>query len=147
MFKPQSNQIIHSNRPQFDTADTRHRPKQIKKPFLRLFDGDRKVYDALVDITELQNTTTKVVYGKLQEILTMEMHITTRVMIQNLMREQITRVAINDMLNKYEDRLAAIANKPYPNESKDQYGSRTNLPIAVVNLVFDADDNDTMITE
>lgn len=127
--------VVYSNKERFDTS----KPRYVRKPLVRLFEGDRQVYLDLVDITELPKDgtiTRNKVREMLNNILNQQMHITTRCMIENLLAGEITRQAIDELLVRYEDRLVSMAPDPLPEESKVQYMERTNLPTTVVDLVF-----------
>lgn len=136
--------VVMSNRPQFERfGSMASNDQQQRKGFTRLHSNDRRIYEALVEIAESENKyTSGEVRNMIDNMLNGDMHVSMRKKLENLISD-LTRQNLEDMLNDYEDLLCKIAPAIMPNESKDAYAARTNLPEYVVDETFNRGDTET----
>ena len=113
-----------------------------RKGFSRLHSNDRTIYEKLIEFSESEvgTYTPGDLRNYLDQTLNGEMHTSMRVKIEGLLAN-ISRDALNDMLDDYEDLLCRISPTVNPNETKDAYARRTNLPDIVVDYAFNRGDN------
>lgn len=130
---------MFSNRPHFDRNGSMNsmRTNVQRKGFTRLHSNDRKIYEKLVDIVDAKpgTYTAGEVRFMIDGMLNGEMHASMRVKLEQLI-SNLSRATLNVMVEDYEDLLCRIAPAIMPNESKDAYAARTNLPEYVVDETF-----------
>ena len=130
---------MFSNRPHFDRNGSMNsmRTNVQRKGFTRLHSNDRKIYEKLLDIVEAKQGayTAGEVRSIIDGMLNGEMHASMRVKLEQLI-SNLSRATLNAILEDYEDLLCRIAPAIMPNESKNAYAARTNLPEYVVNETF-----------
>lgn len=135
----QSKPTVVSNRPIHPNSNA----NQPRRMFMYMHENDRKVYDQLVNFVDDANTTYTV--GDIREYILNairgEMHISLRARLEELFTH-INRTAMNDMLDDYETHLIKVSPKVLPNETKEEYTTRTNLPECVVDAAFDRGDTE-----
>ena len=114
-----------------------------RKGFTRLHSNDRKIYEKLLDIVEAKQGayTAGEVRSIIDGMLNGEMHASMRVKLEQLI-SNLSRATLNTMVEDYEDLLCRIAPAIMPNESKDAYAARTNLPSYVVDKTFKRGDTE-----
>lgn len=114
-----------------------------RKGFTRLHGNDRKIYEKLLDIVEAKQGayTAGEVRSIIDGMLSGEMHTSMRVKLEQLI-SNLSRATLNAMVEDYEDLLCRIAPAIMPNESKDAYAARTNLPSYVVDETFKRGDTE-----
>ena len=127
---------MFSNRPHFDRNGSMNsmRTNVQRKGFTRLHSNDRKIYENLLDI-KAGTYTAGQVRSMIDGMLNGEMHASMRVKLEQLI-SNLSRATLNAILEDYEDLLRRIAPAIMPNESKDAYAARTNLPEYVVDETF-----------
>lgn len=136
---------MFSNRPHFDRNGSMNsmRTNVQRKGFTRLHSNDRKIYEKLLDIVEAKQGayTAGEVRSIIDGMLNGEMHASMRVQLEQLI-SNLSRATLNAMVEDYEDQLCRIAPAIMPNESKDAYAARTNLPSYVVDKTFKRGDTE-----
>jgi len=129
-----------------NTAHTKHIPNfKPAKLFARLHSNDRGVYDALIGLsnTNPDSKTTREIYVEIQRLSYGQMHNALRTRLNKLLMKRVTRNSLNEMITGYEEMLLKLSPEILPNETPVEYFSRTNLPSAVIDQVF----NDSRLVE
>lgn len=126
----------HDNQVQSNRSNTP------RVPFSRLHSNDRGIYDFMLKVAndETKAYTAGMVRATVRQMLMGNMHPSLRVDLENLVAEKISKESINDTLGQYEERLCRIAPAVLPNEPKEEYMERTNLPEYVVDDIYDRGD-------
>lgn len=133
----------HQNQSRPAVLGNRPNSNQPRKLFEFLHPNDRKIYNQLVEFVDNANATYTV--GEIREFLLDairgEMHTSLRVRLEELINN-ITRTEMNDMLDDYEAHLIKVSPIVRPNETKEEYAIRTNLPECVVDAAFERGDTE-----